>query len=158
MVCPFIERKCNGYIDIAKPFGFSGFVGNFVDRDFDNHWSTFVKKHKYVCGYLGINPIFDFSGCFDPRNIYPFNTIYVMDLTPSMDDLFKKLSTNRKRQIKDWDKIRKILCHEKPALENFFWITISIFSQKKCCSHFIFFPGKPSRFYLIKKISSPGCT
>jgi hypothetical protein len=120
IVCPIAERDFGGYIDIVKPFGFSGFVGNGECAEFSDYWSSFVRERGYVCGYLGLNPIFDFGNHFDSGSIYQYDTIYVLDLIPSIDEMFADLDTNRKRQLKHWDDIVSSLVFEKSVLENSF--------------------------------------
>src|SRR5215216_2711522 len=59
IVCPISERVFQGHVDIVTPNGLPGFVGNSDYPDFSYHWKNFVKRQGYVCGYIGLNPIFD---------------------------------------------------------------------------------------------------
>jgi len=139
IVCPFVEREYDGYIDILKPVGFSGFVANGDCSEFPHYWKAFVRQRGYICGYLGLDPIFDYSTHFDPDEIYQYNTIYVLDLTLSLDGLWANLSTNRKRQLRDWDNIRPDLVLEKSTLTNFFLANYVDFFCRKDAARFYFF-------------------
>ncbi|OGW53954.1 MAG: hypothetical protein A2Y81_03185 [Nitrospirae bacterium RBG_13_43_8] len=133
-VCPIAEREFGGYVDITKPFGFSGFVGNGSLPELSVHWREFVGERGYICGYLGLNPLFDYSSHFDSRDIFRYNTIYVLDLTMTDAELFAKLSTNRKRQLKDWDEISSTLVFQESSLKEFFFENYFDFLRRKNAS------------------------
>lgn len=139
IVCPIAERKYDGYIDILKPFGFSGLIGNGECLEFPYYWNEFVRKRGYVCGYLGLNPIFDKSTYFNPKEIYQYNTVQVLDLTPSLDDLWANLSANRRRQLRDWDNISSNLVLDKSVLTDFFLANYVDFFHRKGAEQFYYF-------------------
>ncbi|MEJ2081491.1 MAG: hypothetical protein P8Y94_04790 [Acidobacteriota bacterium] len=101
IICPIAEREYEGYVDIVKPSGFSGFVGTSVDAEYSGVWKECAAAQGYVCGYLAINPIFDWSAQFDPQDIYPHPDkdcgVYVWDVTVSSDKLFAGFSSNRRK-------------------------------------------------------------
>ena len=139
IICPIAERKFDGYIDILKPFGFSGFVANGDCPEFSHCWKKFNRQKDYICGYLGLNPIFDYSTLFDPNEICQYDTIYFLDLTLSLDELWANLSTNRKRQLRDWDNISSNLVLEKSTLTDFFLANYVDFFRRKDAAQFYFF-------------------
>ena len=120
IICPLSERRFEDHVDIVTPFGFSGFVGNGNCAEFSHYWFDFVEQRGYVCGYIGLNPIFENATYFEPTAIHRYNEIYVLDLTLSSENLYAKLSTNRKRQLKHWDKVLPDIVLEKSALRDFF--------------------------------------
>lgn len=131
IVCPIAEREFEGHVDIVTPYGFSGFVGRGDYADFPHHWRKFVESRGYVCGYIGLNPIFENKTYFDSNELYSHNNIYVLDLTLSREELFSKLSTNRKRQLKEWEKASAGLVLEKHTLTDFFLKNyVEFFRQK----------------------------
>jgi hypothetical protein len=83
IVCPIAEREYEGYIDIVKPSGFSGFVGQGTCPDFSLHWKEFATERGYICGYIGLNPLFDYSSLFKSYEVYPCHNdqcdAYVLD-------------------------------------------------------------------------------
>lgn len=131
IVCPVVERDFHGYVDVVKPFGFSGFVGKGECPDFALHWDNFARERGYVCAYLGLNPVFGYETHFDAASIYQYDTVYVLDLTPSVDALYGCCDSNRKRQLKHWDDIVANLVVDKPAVETFFKRTYYDFLQTK---------------------------
>jgi len=139
IVCPFAEREFDGYIDILKPFGFSGFVANGDCPEFSHYWKEFVRQKGYICGYLGLDPIFNYGTHFDPDEVFQYDTIHVLDLTPGLDELWANLSTNRKRQLRDWDNIRPNLAIEKSTLTDFFLANYADFFRRKDAARFYFF-------------------
>jgi len=120
IICPIAERKFSDYVDILTPYGFSGFVGNGDLPEFSSHWKKFIKNRNYVCGYIGLNPIFDNSTYFNHDEAQQYNNIYILDLTLTEEELLKNLSKNRKRQIKKWQKSGSNYILEKSSLINFF--------------------------------------
>lgn len=131
IVCPISERTFHQHADIVSPYGFSGFAGNADYAGFPHYWKQFVKERGYICGYIGLNPIFENSSYFEPDEVYQHNAIYVLDLTLSRDELFANLSTNRKRQLKNWDETLSSVVIEKPTVTDFF-----------LTNYFAFFRGK----------------
>jgi hypothetical protein len=131
IVCPIAEREFEGYIDIVTPYGFSGFVGTGECPDFPRYWREFVGERGYVCGYIGLNPILENKTYFDSNELYSYNSIYVLDLTLSRDELFSNLSKNRKRDLKQWEKTSGNLITDKNALKAFFLANYSEFFRRK---------------------------
>ena len=120
IVCPFAQREFDGYVDIVKPYGFSGFVGNGDCPEFSYFWKEFARQQGYVCGYLGLNPIFENEAYFALDEVYPYNTIFVLDLTLSERELYANLSENRKRQLRNWNQIASNLVLDRSAGTDFF--------------------------------------
>ena len=149
-ICPFTEREFEGYIDIVKPYGFSGFVGNGRHPDFVRSWGEFVRDRGYVCGYLGLNPLFDYSNNFHADEIHQYGIVYILDLTPDAEDLLANMSRNRRRQLKkDWGTIRSNFVLEKSVLEKFFIEHYHDFLRKKNASPVYFF-SKETLSYLFR--------
>ncbi len=118
IVCPIAEREFAGYIDIVTPYGFSGFVGNGHCPEFSLRWRQFVKERGYVCGYIALNPVFATDAYLNSNETYRSNTLYFLDLTRSIEELWSNLDRNRKRELKDLDKTNFIL--NRNALTHFF--------------------------------------
>ena len=139
IVCPIAEREFEGHVDIVTPYGFSGFVGNGNCSDFFRYWREFISKRGYVCGYIGLNPIFENKTYFGGNELYSYNSIYALDLGLSHNELFSKLSENRKRQLKEWKKISGNLVVEKYALIEFFLEHyVEFFREKKAATAYAF--------------------
>jgi hypothetical protein len=102
VVCPLDERPANGRCDIATPYGFSGFVGNGAWPSFPDRWHQFVRSRGYVCGYVGLSPLFDDRSHVRPRDVHQANDVYVLDLSAGLDRLWRNLHVNRKRQLRQW--------------------------------------------------------
>ena len=131
IVCPIAEREFEGHIDIVTPYGFSGFVGNSDCDGFSRHWREFAREHGYVCGYIGLNTIFENKTYFQSDELYSYNNIYVLDLRQSEEELYAKLSAGRKGQLKEWKKNSAGLLLDRPALKDFFLANYSEFFREK---------------------------
>jgi hypothetical protein len=118
IICPISEREFNNTIDIVTPYGFSGFTGVGAHDEFTHYWKKFAKQKGYVCGYIGLNPLFENNGYFSSSDYYSYNYIYTLDLTQNEENLFSNLSGNRKRQVKNWKE--HIFDYEKEELTSFF--------------------------------------
>jgi hypothetical protein len=131
IVCPIAEREFEGHVDIVTPYGFSGFVGTGDCGDFSQHWREFARERGYVCGYIGLNPIFENKTYFDSNELYSYNNIYVLDLRLDRDRLFSNLYKNRKRDLKKWEKMSGQLITDKTLLKDFFLANYSEFFKRK---------------------------
>jgi hypothetical protein len=120
VVCPIAERDYMGYVDIVTPYGFSGFVGNGDFLGFQSHWKTFIHELGYVCGFIGLNPLFSNETYLNKREVYQYNKLYVINLELTLDELFHKLSLNRKRQLKLYKDLKDKFIVDKVILKNFF--------------------------------------
>src|SRR6185437_9001310 len=52
IICPFIVRPFRGYVDIATPYGFSGFAGNADYPDLPLYWNEFVRSRGYISAFV----------------------------------------------------------------------------------------------------------
>ncbi len=139
IVCPIVEREYEGYIDILKPFGFSGFVENGNCDDFPICWKEFVEEKQYVCGYLGLDPIFNSISHFPSEEIYQYNTVHVLDLTLTEGELFANLSENRKRQLRNWHTVQSNFVFDRSRLKDFFLTNyVEFFRRVEASSYYSF--------------------
>jgi hypothetical protein len=153
VVCPIAEREFGGRVDIVTPYGFSGFVGTGDCADFPRYWREFVRERGYVCGYIGLNPIFENTTYFDPDELYAYNNIYILDLTLSREELFSKLDRNRKRQLKEWETISADLLLEKHALKDFCLANYSeFFRQKGATSAYAFSSATFESLFMLDSV------
>jgi len=151
IVCPVSEREFAGRMDIVKPFGIAGFVGSGECAGFRQQWDEFVRGKGYVCGYLGLNPVFDFGSHFDPAAVVRYDTVHVLDLTPGPDALFANLSSGRRRQLKSRREASAGVVTDRPALDEFFVDNYSDFLRRKNAARFYFF----SRESLLHLLAQP---
>ncbi|MEX0778980.1 MAG: hypothetical protein WD491_10610 [Balneolales bacterium] len=142
VVCPIVERNFGGYKDITKPFGFSGFVANKDCPDFSVYWQDFVRSRGYVCGYLGLNPIFDYGSLFESSEIHAYNNAYVLDLKLSVNELLAGMATKRRQQFNNWDETVSNFILDKSELINFFHEQYDAFLLRKNASAFYYFAPK----------------
>jgi hypothetical protein len=99
VVCPFSERRFQGYVDVFTPYGFSGFVGVGDHFGVARSWHDFARQQGYVCAFIGMNPLLSRFDGFEPGEIYEYNDLHVLDLARSEAALFASLSKNRRRQV-----------------------------------------------------------
>lgn len=131
IVCPIAEREYNGYIDIVTPYGFSGFVGNNDYIHFQNHWKEFVQSKRYVCGYIGLNPLFENSSYLDERELFEYSDIYILNLELELDQLAAHLSKNRRCQLKQFKNQQYNIVQNKSELKEFFISNYAVFFSGK---------------------------
>ena len=103
LVCPLIERPFEGRLDVATPYGFSGLTGTGPWPGFSDRWGEFAAERGYVAGYLAINALFGDDSYADPATVTVANQTYVLDLSRGIDAVWAGLSTNRQRQLRDWE-------------------------------------------------------
>jgi hypothetical protein len=102
VVCPLIERPIDGRLDLATPYGFSGLAGTGPWPGFPAHWRRFAAERGYVAGYLAVNPLFGDDTYADPDSVTVVNDTFVLDLREGVEGAQAGLSTNRRRQLRDW--------------------------------------------------------
>lgn len=117
IVCPFAERPFRGSVDIVSPYGFSGFVGEGECADVAQWWDRFVKRQRYVCGYIFLSPFFSNVSSFRHEELRPSRTVYCLDVGQPIDSLFARLDRNRRRQLSTFetDLVRRVTDRGKIA-------------------------------------------
>lgn len=132
IVCPIVERKFKGYVDIAKPIGFSGFVGTQMRGEFYEDWMSFVKERSYISGFLGINPVFDFSRLFKKEEVYSHKKVYLLDIEPSLPEIYRRMSKGRREQCRRYERNKHdIIIENQKILKDFFIKEYKNFLRRK---------------------------
>jgi hypothetical protein len=137
--CPLMERDFNGSKDIAKPFGISGFTGNGTHPDFYRTWRSFIERKGYISGYLGIHPLYGKKDWFPAENIYPHNTVQVLDIRPEADTILANMSSGRRRQLSKWSEIRYNLTSNRYDIQHFFLNHYQDFLDSKQAASYYYF-------------------
>lgn len=117
IVSPLAERAIGDEVDVVTPYGFSGFAGAGECPDFGTRWREFAARRGYVCGYLLLNPVIPTPPWFGSEPEL-HKTLYVFDLRLGEDELFERLSTNRRRQVRRSD--ASALVSDREELTEFF--------------------------------------
>jgi hypothetical protein len=102
VACSLVEQPINGGLDLVTPPGFSGFAGNRPLPSLPSAWRNFVADRGYITGFIGLNPLFGDDSYVVGERVWPNKHVYVLDLTIGSDELFRRLSTNRRRQLRRW--------------------------------------------------------
>lgn len=104
IVAAVAERATDGHLDIATVSGLSGFAGTGAWRWFEGAWERFVRDREYVCGYVGLHPLFQPPDIPEPSSHH--NSIYVLDLKLGRDELLRRADRNRRRELRGWSSRR----------------------------------------------------
>ncbi len=136
VVCPFVERKVGEALDIASPYGFGGFVGTGGSELTSNSWYRFAGERGAVCGYIGLHPTLSDPSWHNPSDVHRQTTLYLLDLTLSAERLFKNLSTNRKRQLKNTSCAIELSADEASEFANEHEAKFFLCKQAVLASHF----------------------
>lgn len=134
VVCPVAERTIDGHTDIVTPYGFSGFAGNKEVENFQLYWKQFAREAGYVCGYIGLNPIFEKRSLLEEQELSEYNRLFILDLTLPMEVLFSNLPSNRKGGARKLQKIQHQLSTNKSDLQKFFVENFNQFYAEKNAS------------------------
>jgi Acetyltransferase (GNAT) domain len=130
IVSPLSERPIAAYVDIVTPYGFSGFVGVGDCPSFAAEWWRFAERQGYVCGYLLLNPAMPNETYFGQAAGH-HKILFVLDLRLAEEELFARLSTNRKRQVRRADAERDTLVTDREPLTEFFVQTYPDFIARR---------------------------
>jgi hypothetical protein len=102
VACPLVERPIEGGLDVATPYGFSGLTGTGPWPGFAEVWKRFARERGYVAGYLAVNALFGDETYADPATMTVANETFVIDLRGGVEGAWARLSTNRRRQLREW--------------------------------------------------------
>lgn len=149
IVCPIIERSFLGYNDIAKPFGFSGFVSSGCCPDFHIYWDEFVRTSGYVSGYFSTHPVFNHINLFKNTDFHIGGSVQVLDLTRSMKEIVSDLDRNRWRQINKKESLDHYLIFDKNVLHSFLKNNYYKFLEERQAPQYYYFTNK-TLSYLLK--------
>ena len=115
---PLAVRHRAGHPDVLTPYGFSGFAASGPWADLAERWAEHARAQGWVCGYLGLHPAFD-EVLRAPDDAPAVSTAYLLDLTLPEDALFARLSTNRRRQLRAWERGAATLVTDRAVLAEF---------------------------------------
>jgi len=119
VVCPVAERPIGDFADLVTPYGFSGFVGTQPCPGFAEHWWRFAESSGYVCAYLVLNPVLTDASYF-AGVAKRHRTVYTLDLSLGEHELFARLSTNRRRQVRRAERHPEVFVRDRERLSEFF--------------------------------------
>jgi hypothetical protein len=134
IVCPVAERVEEGCADAVTPYGFSGFAGNGDCPGFPDHWRQAAAARGYVCGYIGLNPLLQNPTHFDAGDAQVGNELFVLDLSASENDLFARLSENRRREVRRFARGGTELIFDRGYLLDFFLSMYTDFFRQRDAS------------------------
>jgi hypothetical protein len=104
VVCPFVERTFGDYVDIATPYGFSGFAGNGAIPDLTETWRRFAAERGYISGFISLHPLFAHADSENSPFVYEMKTLYLLNLKNSIPDLFRKCSKTLRQELNKWQR------------------------------------------------------
>lgn len=131
VVCPLAERAIGEYVDVTTPLGFNGFAGSRRHEQFAADWRAFATAQGWICGYVGLHPVFCDGGGFPVEDMYVHNQLYLLDLRLPEAELIGRLSRNRRRQLHDWSAVREGLVVDRDALTAFLVATYADFFARR---------------------------
>ena len=130
VVCPYVERAVDGQVDIATPYGFSGFVGNGVIPRLSEHWRSFAESRGYVCAFLSLHPLFALTREIEAKSVSELKEIYVLDTTKDISLLLAACDRSRRRSLRHWQSNVCLYTH-RPQLKTFLMANYADFFARK---------------------------
>lgn len=131
VVCPLSERRFAGRTDVVTPYGFGGFATSGPGERFSGDWAEFARSRGWVCGYLALHPLLCDHRAFPAEELRVHNRLYVMDLRGTAGEVFKRLSQNRRRQLRDWQSVARGLIHDRRELTEFLLVNYAEFFARR---------------------------
>lgn len=119
VVCPIAERSAGEHVDVVTPYGFSGFVGTGDDPRLSARFADLAEREGWVCAYLVLNPVLS-SPTYFADAATSERDVFVFDLALHEDELFARLSENRRRQVRRADEDDGWLVTDRERLTDFF--------------------------------------
>jgi hypothetical protein len=115
LVCPLLERPVAGLVDVATPPGVSGFATSGELPDFPAAWLACAQQRGWVCGYIGLHPLYSRASC--TRDAIPYHEIFVLDLDSPLDQLRARLDRNRRRELRTFADTARIVTDRERVSE-----------------------------------------
>jgi hypothetical protein len=119
-ICSLLERNYAGHVSVCTLPGFSGLTGEIGREVWLSQFREFANSHRWVCGYIGLHPIFAPAGMRDLPTYRSYNNVYVMDIQDSEDLIKSRMSQNRRRQLGEADKAGLSINKDRAAVARFF--------------------------------------
>lgn len=120
IVCPIAERSAGEYLEAITPWGFSGFAGNGELADFPSIWEAFLRSRGYVTAYITLNPMFCRPTFADAQLTCSRNTLHLIDLLPSEEEILDGFSRARRRGLRSWSRSGVTIVEDRDTLTDFF--------------------------------------
>ena len=156
IICPIAERRYAGQVDIVTPYGFSGFAGVGQSMEFSQAWLDFARAREWVCGYIGLNPLFECAAHYPPGEVYQQNDLFYLDLWLGEAELYRRLSKGRKYQIKRWNARANWLCTDREVLIDFVIAQAETFFRSRGASSVYSFA--PATWRSLLTLQNVDCT
>lgn len=130
VACPLVVRKSHATIDVATPYGFSGFIGKGDMEQFPAWWRTFAVEQGWTTGYFIINPWLSGPSWKSQDGVLSHNSLFGIDLSLGEDLLYQRLSRSRKRQITRWSHPSIEVVEDKELIRAFISSIAETFYQR----------------------------
>jgi hypothetical protein len=128
--CVFAERLYGEYVDVVTPYGLPGFVGSSPWGGLAGLWRRFATERGYVCAYLVLNPVLSDPSYF-AGTAKRHRTVYVVDLGLSEEELYARLPSNRKYDIRRSRESTGTIVRDQRRLAEFFVSTYPSFMARR---------------------------
>lgn len=111
--CPVqIRMKEDGYRDVVSPFGFGGIIAEpscVKEEDLSREWKTFWKEMGFVTAYIMQHPLLQLDqGVWGESVSFHPNNVYLIDLSLSLEDLWCRMCSTHRYEIRKMRKDRGI--------------------------------------------------
>lgn len=115
-ICPLRLRQGRLGIDVATPYGFSGFCGRGDLSALPDRWQAYATSQHWISGYLVVNPWLDQPSWQREHGLRAGNSLFALNLAEGEAALADRLSRTRRRQLRKWQTDAYRLVTEKPLL------------------------------------------
>jgi hypothetical protein len=146
VVCPIVERRWKGALDVVTPVGFSGFASNSdaLPLPLVDDWRRFLNSRNIVAAYVGMHP--ELSPKWTHGGDFAGKTQFLIDLDMPESTWLSHIDSNRRRSIRSWERKRHEYVLDRNALADFVLREHQPFMRSVNASPASFFPDEALRF------------
>ncbi len=109
-LCPLKLRPIQHWVDVATPYGLSGFTSTKTYPHFNQLWQEFCQRQSWICGYILQHPFFSAPGVFPYQEERSF---LFLNLEDSLESIFQNFSPTHRYEIRKFESHISLITNEK---------------------------------------------
>jgi hypothetical protein len=114
-VCPVSPRRksVSDPLEITTPYGFSGFAISGNIKGFLEYFKSYMGDMGYCTGHIALSPLLKINCILNNEDLFKGKKTFIINLKCSLDQIFARFSSTHRNLIRQWQRERLDVSHEK---------------------------------------------